>query len=69
MHHLSHTKPLLTPDEFRDALGSAIGRGSIYELLRAGRIRHVKLGRKILIPRSEVEAFIERGATSEAVTA
>jgi len=56
------TKPLLTPDEFRDALGGAIGRGSIYELVRVGRVRSVRLGRKILIPSAEVSAFIEREA-------
>lgn len=61
-----NTKPLLSPDEFRYALGGAIGRGNVYELLRAGRIRHIKLGRKILIPYSEVKAFIERQAATSA---
>lgn len=65
----SNTKPLLTPDEFRHALGGAIGRGNVYELLRAGRIRHIKLGRKILIPHREVEAFIEREAAAGAASA
>lgn len=59
-------KPLLTPDEFRLALGGAIGRSSIYELIHAGRIRAVKLGRKLLIPSREVHAFIEREASPEA---
>jgi excisionase family DNA binding protein len=53
-------KPLLAPDEFRECLGGAIGRNSIYELLRAGRIKHIKIGRKLLIPSSEVEDFPKR---------
>lgn len=56
-------KPLLTPEEYYRAFDGAIGRGSIYELLRAGRIRHVRLGRKILIPRSELDDFPIREAS------
>ena len=57
------SKPLLTPEEFRQiGLGGAVGRNSIYELIRANRIRHVKIGRKILIPRSEVHDFPAREA-------
>ncbi len=53
-------KPLLTPDEFRAALGNTIGRASINELLKTGRIKHVTIGRRLLIPRSEVETFVQR---------
>lgn len=53
-------KRLLTPVEFHQALGGAIGRSSIYELLRANRIRHVRVGRKLLIPAQEVDDFIQR---------
>lgn len=56
-------KLLLTPDEFRECLGGAIGRNSIYELLRADRIKHLKIGRKLLIPYSEVENFPMREAS------
>lgn len=66
---VSGSKPLLTPDEFRHALGGAIGRRNIYELIRAGRIRHVRLGRKLLIPRSEIEAFVEREANCQEAAA
>ena len=66
MHQDIESKLLLTPDEFRRALGGAIGRSSIYELIHAGRIRHVRLGRKMLIPRQEVQEFIEREAALEA---
>lgn len=58
-------RPLLTPSEFHGELGGCIGRNSIYEMLRAGRIRSVRLGRKLLIPRSELTAFIEREASRE----
>ncbi len=42
-----------------------IGRDSCYELVRAGRLRHVAVGRRLLIPRSELEAFVERETTRD----
>ncbi len=42
------------------AVALALGRDSCYELVRTGRIRAVRVNRKILIPRSELAAFIER---------
>lgn len=60
---LGPNKPLLTLEEFRHALGGAIGRNTLYELVRANRIRHVRLGRKILIPAAEVTDFPEREAS------
>ena len=63
VNEIEQLKPLLTPEEFRTvALGGTIGRNSIYELIRANRIKHVKVGRKILIPRSEAQDFPEREA-------
>ena len=63
MNEVEQLKPLLTPEEFRTvALGGTIGRNSIYELIRANRIKHVKVGRKILIPRSEARDFPAREA-------
>ena len=63
MNKVEQLKPLLTPEEFRTvALGGTIGRNSIYELIRANRIKHVKVGRKILIPRSEAQDSPEREA-------
>jgi excisionase family DNA binding protein len=50
---------LLTVPQFQRELGS-VGRDTIYQLVHAGRIRCVRMNRKILIPRSELEAFIER---------
>jgi excisionase family DNA binding protein len=37
-----------------------LGRDSAYELIRTGRLRVVRVGRRILVPRSECAAFIER---------
>jgi len=53
-------KPFYTPAEFYTALGGTIGRSAIYELVRANRIRHVRLGRKILIPATELTEFPHR---------
>lgn len=43
--------------EARLALG--IGETLIYDLLAQGRLRSVKAGRRILIPKSALEAFLE----------
>lgn len=36
------------------------GRDSAYELIRTGRLRALKIGRRILVPRSELDAFVQR---------
>lgn len=57
-----NTKPLLTPDEFWEGMQKVIGRNSLYGLIQANRIRHIRVGRKILIPRSELTEFPLREA-------
>jgi excisionase family DNA binding protein len=53
------TEPLLvTVREAAALLG--LGRDRAYELVRSGRIRCIQVGRKRLVPRSELEAFVER---------
>lgn len=42
------------------ALG--IGRSKIYELMNSGVLRRVKIGRKTLIPASDIRALIEDNA-------
>ncbi len=42
------------------ALG--LGRDSAYRLVRERRLRSVRVGRRVLIPRSECEAFVRREA-------
>jgi excisionase family DNA binding protein len=36
------------------------GRDSMYELVRTGRVRSVRVGRRIVIPVAELQAFLER---------
>lgn len=35
-----------------------IGRGKVYELLRAGTIKSIRVGKKYLIPKKAVEQFL-----------
>jgi excisionase family DNA binding protein len=53
---------LLTVPAFQREIGS-LGRDTIYQPVHEGRIRSVRVGRKILIPRSELTAFVEREAS------
>ena len=46
----------LTVEEAARVLG--IGRGLAYELAREGRIPVVRLGRRVLVPRSGLEAML-----------
>jgi len=39
-----------------------IGRNTAYELVRCGKIRSIRIGRKIRIPKSEVLAFLDRNS-------
>jgi len=51
---------LLGVPEAAEQLG--IGRSRLYAELAAGRVRHVKAGRRTLIPASEVRRFAERAS-------
>lgn len=51
---------LLSIPEVADALG--IGRSMLYEEIRAGRIRAIKVGRRRLVPSSAVRLYIETAA-------
>lgn len=53
------TDPLLL--SARDAakvLG--IGRDTCYALVRSGQLRSIRIGRRLLVPRAELEAFCAR---------
>jgi excisionase family DNA binding protein len=53
------TEPLLLG--IRQAAPIAgVGRDAMYALVASGRIRSIRLGRKRLIPRQELEAWISR---------
>jgi excisionase family DNA binding protein len=42
-----------------------IGRDRMYELVKTGKIRSVRIGRKILIPRTALVEFVERESGAE----
>jgi excisionase family DNA binding protein len=42
------------------ALELGIGRDATYTLIREGRLRAVRVGRKVLVPRTELVSFCER---------
>ena len=43
-----------------------LGRSTLYELIAAGELRAIKIGRAVRIPASELEAWVERRAREEA---
>ena len=51
---------LLSVREAAIVLG--IGRNLVYQLVREGRLPHVKLGRRVLIPRHALEEWLDREA-------
>ena len=56
------SKPLLTIPELHAEYGGAYGINNLYNAAAIGKLKTVKVGRKILVPRSEIEAFIQREA-------
>lgn len=58
-----HPSPFLSPSELWEALGRRVGRQAIYEALNGGRIRCMRIGRKYLIPRTEIEDWPNREMT------
>lgn len=63
-NHYFAPPPVLTPRQFHEAIQGVIGLNTIYELLRAKRIRSVKVGSRYLILASETTEFFDREATS-----
>ena len=55
----SYPKAALTVDEFRSAFGN-MSRSTFYEQVAAGNIQIRKLGRRTLVPASEVQVFLDR---------
>lgn len=56
---LIHDVPTRTtrkPEEVALILG--IGRNNIYEVIRSGQLRSIRVGRKILIPLSAIDEFL-----------
>lgn len=59
--HESRTQRL-TLDVSEAAALLGLGRNTTYTLVRSGRLRSVRVGRRLVIPRSELDAFLEREA-------
>ena len=53
---------LMNPEEAKAALG--IGRSMMYRLLKAGSIRHMRVGKVIRIPKRYLLDYIEEGCYS-----
>lgn len=54
------TTEYLTPDQYRYAYSPPIGRDAVFKMLRDGTIKSIRRGRRYLIPRSEIEDFLQR---------
>lgn len=48
---------VMTPEEAAEALG--VGKSTIYDLMRANRLRSVKIGRRRLIPITACREFLD----------
>ncbi len=46
------------PEEASSLLG--VGRGGVYGLIRSGRLRSIRIGRKIIIPASALQEFLDQ---------
>lgn len=53
-----NTPMAMSPQDAARAIG--ISRSSLYRLMKQGRIRTVKLGRRTLVPTSELSALIDK---------
>jgi len=51
-------KKAYTPKDLEKILDGVCGRTRIYELLQSGAIKSLRLGRKYLIPASEVRRLV-----------
>lgn len=49
---------LLTPEEVARAL--AVSRARVYELMRAGELRSIRIGTSRRVPREAIATFIEQ---------
>lgn len=49
---------VLTVEEARELTGGRIGRNAMYAYVKAGFIPHIKVGKKVLIPRRRFLAWL-----------
>ena len=52
----------LTPMEFLEVNVGKIGRNLLYDEIKAGRIPHIRVGRRILIPEDAWDQMLGEGA-------
>lgn len=52
-------------DSTREQLGG-IGRTLVFDLIRTGQLRAVKIGRRTMIPQSQIDAYIARQLAGDA---
>ncbi len=41
----------------------SLGRNTVFELIHSGRLAHVRVGRRVIVPRHAVEAFLADGGS------
>lgn len=58
---------LLRPNEAAELL--AVGRSKLYELIAAGEVPSVKIGRSLRVPAAELEQWVTERAAAAAVDA
>ncbi len=63
MGDVMENKLLLSAEEAASRLG--VGRTTIFELLAAGDLQSLKIGRRRLIPVAALAAFVQRMSTAE----
>jgi excisionase family DNA binding protein len=63
-HHHSVTRAAYPLDEARELLGG-LARSTLYDMRDRGEIRFVKLGRRTLIPASEIRRLVGESTTNE----
>lgn len=56
---LDDYKDILTVHDLCEIM--PIGRNSIYNLLHTNRIKNIRVGKKIIIPKQAVKEFLETG--------
>lgn len=50
-------KLAFTPDDCREML--SLGRDKVYSLIHSGELRSIRVGRRLLIPKDAVTAFLQ----------
>jgi excisionase family DNA binding protein len=60
---MSEGRLVVSVTEAAELLG--ISRGLAYELARAGQLPSLRLGRRLVVPRAALSAWLERAARAE----